>query len=127
MMAGYSIARLTRFTVSRGVWGIVLSGVLVSGSCWLSAADEAPAVGLRGVLPSGVPSDLTATIADLPENWKDWGTALTAELTTLYETENVDVGAQRKALGALRARLETVNKHAADTRYKAILPKLVTL
>jgi hypothetical protein len=109
------------------VWGLVLSGVLVSGSCWLSAADEAPAAGLRGVLPSGVPADLSATIADLPENWKDWGTALTSELTTLYETENVDVPAQRNALGALRARLETVNKHAADSRYKSILPKLVTL
>ncbi len=127
MIAGCNFARLTRFTVSRGVWGVVLSGVLVSGSCWLSAADEAPAAGLRGILPSNVPADLTATIADLPDNWKDWGTALSAELTTLYESADADVGAQRKALGALRARLETVNKHAADPRYKSILPKLVSL
>jgi hypothetical protein len=127
MIAGCNFARLTRYTVSRGVWGVVLSGVLVSGSCWLSAADDAPAAGLRGILPSSVPADLTATITDLPDNWKDWGTALTAELTTLYETENVDVPSQRKALSSLRARLDTVNKHAADPRYKTILPKLVTI
>src|SRR5258707_14223147 len=98
MIAGCNFARLTRFTVSRGVWGVVLSGVLVSGTCWLSAADEAPAAGLRGILPAGVPGDLTATIGDLPENWKTWGTALSAELTTLYETEGGDVAGQRKAI-----------------------------
>src|SRR5260370_35377499 len=118
MIAGCNFARLTRFTVSRGMWGVVLSGVLVSGSCWLSAADEAPTSGLRGIIPSSVPADLTATIADLPDNWKDWGTALSAELSTLYESQDADLGAQRKALGALRARLDAVNNHAAEPRDK---------
>src|SRR5258708_32263579 len=102
MIAGCNFARLTRFTVSRGVWGVVLSGVLVSGSCWLSAADEAPAAGLRGILPATAPSDLAATIATLPENWKAWGEAMTAELASLYETEGVDVSGQRKAIAGLR-------------------------
>src|SRR5260370_12838779 len=104
MIAGCNFARLTRFTVSRGVWGVVLSGVLVSGSCWLSAADEAPSAGLRGILPAAIPSDLAATIETLPENWKEWGTALNGELTTLYVTEHVDVAGQRQAIAPLRAR-----------------------
>ena len=116
-----------QLTVSRGVWSVVLSGVLISGSCWLSAADEAPLTGLRGILPATVPADLTATIAALPENWKAWGTAVSAELAALYETEGVDVAGQRKAIAALRGRLASVNSHAADPRYKGILPTLVSL
>src|SRR5712671_5780253 len=87
MNAGRDFPRLKRLVVSRGVWGVVLSGVLVSGSCWLSAADEAPATGLRGILPASTPSDLPITISALPDNWKEWGVAFTAELATLYETE----------------------------------------
>jgi hypothetical protein len=127
MTAGRKFSGMKNMSVSRGVWGVVLSVVLVSGTCWLSAADEAPAAGLRGILPAGVPGDLTATIVDLPENWKNWGTALSAELTTLYETEGVDVAAQRKAIAAMRARLATVNTHAADPRYRSIQKQLVSL
>ncbi|MGE5191642.1 MAG: hypothetical protein ACM3U2_04015 [Deltaproteobacteria bacterium] len=106
---------------------MVLSGVLISGSCWLSAADEAPSTGLRGILPNAAPSDLTATIAELPDNWKDWGTAVSAELATLYEKEGVDVAGQRAAIAALRGRQATVAKHAADPRYRPILNQLVSL
>jgi hypothetical protein len=113
--------------VSRGLWGMVLSGVLISGSCWLSAADEAPSTGLRGILPATIPSDLTATIESLPDNWKEWGTGLNNELTTLYVTENVDVAGQRQAIAALRARKATLDKHSADSRYRSILAQLVTL
>jgi hypothetical protein len=127
MIAGRNFPELRRVAVSRGIWGVVLSGVLISGSCWLSAADEAPAAGLRGILPNAVPSDLTATIADLPDNWKDWGTAVGNELATLYEKEGVDVAGQRQAIAALRGRLATVQKHAADPRYRSILNQLVSL
>jgi hypothetical protein len=113
--------------VSRGLWGVVLSGVLVSGSCWLSAADEAPSTGLRGIIPAAIPSDLAATIETLPENWKEWGTALNGELTTLYVTENVDVAGQRQAITALRARRATLDKHSADPRYRSIVIQLVSL
>src|SRR5262245_54651231 len=88
MIAGRRFPGLRRIVVSRGLWGVVLSGVLVSGSCWLSAADEASSTGLRGILPAAVPSDLAATIETLPENWKEWGTALNGALTTLYVTDN---------------------------------------
>jgi tetratricopeptide (TPR) repeat protein len=119
MIAGRRFPEIRRMVVSRGLWGVVLSGVLVSGSCWLSAADEAPSTGLRGILPAAIPSDLAATTETLPENWK--------ELTTLYVTDNVDVTGQRQAIAALRARKATLDKHSADPRYRAILPQLVSL
>src|SRR5262245_40349148 len=127
MIAGRRFPGLRRIVVSRGLWGVVLSGVLVSGSCWLSAADEASSSGLRGVLPAAIPSDLAATIEELPENWKEWGTAVNGELTTLYVTDNVDVSGQRQAIAALRARKATLDKHSADPRYRSILTQLVSL
>jgi hypothetical protein len=127
MIAGRNFRELKRMAVSRSVWGVVLAGVLISGSCWLSAADESPSAGLRGILPGAAPSDLTATIAELPDNWKEWGAALSNELATLYEKEGVDVTGQRQAIAALRGRLATVEKHAADPRYRSILSQLVTL
>lgn len=127
MIAGRNVAGFTRMSVSRGVWGVVLTGVLASGACWLNAADESASAGLRGILPASVPADLTATIDAFPENWKSWGTAVNTELATLYEKEGVDVAGQRKAISALRGRLSTINSHVADPRYRAILNQLVTL
>jgi hypothetical protein len=95
---------------------------------WVShAADEAPATGLRGVLPVGVPSTLTASIAALPETWQAWGEGLSTDLTTLYEKEGLDIAGQRKAIGALDARLKTVSSSLADPAYKKITGELVAL
>jgi hypothetical protein len=105
----------------------VLTGVLAYGTCWLSAADDAPASGLKGILPNAVPVELTATIAQLPENWKDWGDALSKELSNLYESETSDAASQRQAIAALRTRLAAVNRYAADSRFRAILNQLVSL
>ncbi|HTI51526.1 MAG TPA: hypothetical protein VL475_11265, partial [Planctomycetaceae bacterium] len=113
--------------MSRGVWSVVLVGAVVSAA-WVShAADETPATGLRGVLPAGVPSSLTAAIAALPETWQSWGEGLTADLTTLYEQEGLDVAGQRKAIGALDARLKTISSSLADPAYKKITGELVAL
>jgi hypothetical protein len=106
---------------------MVLSGILVSGTCWLNAADEAPHSGLRGILPETVPVELTGAIAALPENWQAWGTGLTTELTALYETPDADVATQRLAITALRKRIETARKHAADPQYRSILNVLVSI
>src|SRR4029453_13785363 len=108
MIAGRRFPEIRRIVVSRSLWGVVLWGGLVWGSCWRSAADEAPSTGLRGILPAAIPSDLAATTEALPENWKEWGTALNGELTRLYVTENVDVAGQRQAIAALRARRATL-------------------
>src|SRR5579871_6692202 len=125
MIAGRNLPRFQN--ISRGIWGVVLSGVFISGSCWLSAADEAPSPGLRGILPTAVPSDLTATIAELPDNWKEWGDATGAELSTLYEKEGLDVSGQRTAIANLRKRIAVLDKHSADPRYRPILNQLVSL
>lgn len=127
MIAGRNFPGFQKLSVSRSLWCVALSGVVISGSCWLSAADEAPTAGLRGILPAAVPSDVAATIATLPDNWKEWGDGTTAELTTLYVTEDTDVSGQRKAIAALRKRLATIDKHAADPRYRPILNQLVSL
>ncbi len=127
MIAGRTYPKFMSFTFSRGIWGVVLAGMLVFGSCWLNAADEATATGLSGILPAAVPADLTATIAALPDNWKDWGTALSTELAGLYEAKDLDIAGQRSAIATLRGRLATLKKHTADPRYKSILNQLVTL
>lgn len=127
MIAGRRFQEIKSLKVSRVLWGVVLSGVLVSGTCWLNAADEAPRTGLRGILPETMPVELTGAIAALPENWQPWGAALTAELTTLYETPDADVAAQRQAITALRKRMETARKHAADPKYRSILNVLVSI
>lgn len=127
MIVGSSFAGFQRVSVSRGVMGMVLTGILVSGTCWLSAADEAPAAGLRGILPAAVPTDLTATIAALPENWKDWSAAVSEELATLYEKEGLDVAGQRETIAKLRKRQKTAETHSADPRYRTIASPLVSL
>lgn len=126
MIAGWS-TQAQGSKMSRVAWSVVLSAVLVSGTCWLNAADEAPKAGLRGVLPAAVPADLSGAIATLPDNWKEWGTAASAELSALYETEGADIAAQRKAIEQLRKRQATAKVHAADPKYRSILNLLVTL
>ena len=113
--------------LSRIVWGGMLAGTIVCGTCWLNAADEAPNAGLKGIIPNMVPVELTATIAQLPENWKPWGDALSKELSNLYEAENSDATSQRQAIAALRARVATINHYSADPRYRTILNQLVNL
>jgi hypothetical protein len=106
---------------------MVLVGTVISGA-WVSyAADDASATGLRGVLPAEVPSGLTVAIAALPETWQPWGEGLTADLSTLYEKEGLDAAAQRKAIGALDARLKTVASSLADPKYKSISNQLISL
>jgi hypothetical protein len=127
MIAGRKFQEVKALRISRVLWGVVLTGVLVSGTCWLNAADEAPRSGLREILPETVPAELTGTIAALPDNWKAWGDGMTAELTALYETPDADVAAQRQAIAALRKRIGTARKHAADPAYKSILNVLVSI
>lgn len=127
MSAGRTVQGIHAYRVSRGVWGVVLVGAVVSGA-WVShAADDKPAAGLRGILPAEVPADLSATIGGFPDTWGDWGNALTADLTALYAGDALDVAGQRKAIAALEARQATVSKSLADPRYKAITNQLVSL
>ena len=127
MIAGRTFQVTKALRLSRVLWSMVLTGILVSGSCWLNAADEVPQTGLRGVLPEVVPVDLTGAIAALPENWKAWGEGITAELTALYETPDANPDVQRQAISALRKRMETARKHAADPQYRSILNVLVSI
>ncbi len=127
MIAGSRFQEVKAARLSRVLWGVVLTGVLVSGTCWLNAADEAPHAGLRGILPEGVPVELTGTIAALPDNWKDWGTALSSELTALYEAPDADVAAQRQAISKLRLRMESARQYAANPQYRSILNVLVSI
>ncbi|MBS0266030.1 MAG: hypothetical protein JSS02_29125 [Planctomycetes bacterium] len=127
MTAGWNVGKNGSTGLVRVAWSAVLSAILISGTCWLNAAEDAPQVGLRGVLPAAVPADLSGAIASLPDNWKDWGAAVTTELSNLYETEGLDVPAQRKAIAALRKRESAARAHAADPKYRSILNLLVTL
>jgi hypothetical protein len=106
---------------------MVLAGVLVCGTCWLNAADDAPSAGLHGIIPEGMPVELTGAIAALPDNWKAWGDGMASELRTLYEAPEADAVAQRQAIAKLRQRMGTTRKHAADPQYRSILNVLVSI
>ncbi|MFN0056734.1 MAG: hypothetical protein ACKV0T_31710 [Planctomycetales bacterium] len=127
MSFGHRVLFGRRLPYSRGIWGCVLLGVVVSGAWAIHAADDAPATGLRGVLPVGVPVDVTTAISALPPTWETWGTELTNDLVALYEQEGLDVAGQKKAMEALEGRLKTVKKSLADARYKSITNALVSL
>lgn len=118
---------VTTHPAARSAWCVVLVGVVLCGAWGSHAADDSPAAGLRGIFPNYVPADLTATIASLPDTWSEWGTGLTADLSTLYEKEGLDVAGQRQAIAALEARLKTVKTSLADSKYKSITSQLVTL
>jgi hypothetical protein len=127
MSFGCTVRQWGAVRAGRGIWGIVLLGAIVGGAWVTHAADDASATGLQGILPAGVPADLSAAIASLPDNWQEWGNGLTADLAGLYEKEGLNVEGQRKAIGALDARLKTVRASLADPRYKAIMNQLVSL
>lgn len=126
MSAGRTVSNLKGNRMSHGIWGIVVVGTVVTGA-WVSQAADEAATGLRGVLPAEVPSGLTAAIAGLPETWQPWAEGLTADLSTLYEKEGLDIAAQRKAIGAVDARLKTINSSLADPKYKSISSQLISL
>ena len=100
---------------------LVMLGSLLCATRQANAADEAPASnGLRGVLPSEVPDDLTDAIATLPETWKAWGDSLTGVLNDLYTKADLDAAGQRQALATLRGNLATMQVALSDARYRSI-------
>ena len=114
----------SRTTVRWG--GILFCGVLVSVALGAADSDTKP-VGLRGILPAEVPEDLASTLSQLKGNWEKWVAGVSADLATLYETEDVDLSGQRKVLAALRARLKVLETALADPRYRSIKDQLVSL
>lgn len=128
MTAGHNGISWPKNRISKSAWGSVLLAVALCGTYATHAADEAgAAVGLRGVLPEGVPVELIAAIAQLPENWKSWGEGLSADLATLYEKAGLDVASQRAAIAALEGRRKTLSKAESDPRYRPITTALVTI
>jgi len=105
----------------------IFAVAIFSGNAVLNAADDATPAAASGVLPQGVPVELTGAIATLPDNWKDWGTALSSELSALYEKPDADMASQRQAIAALRKRTVAARKYLADPRYLPILNVLVAL
>src|SRR5258708_3842757 len=110
----------------RGFWIAILATVM-TGHCLTAAEDPAPQNGLRGLLPEGIPVELTGAIAMLPENWKAWGTALNDDLAALYEKPDADSSAQRLAIAALRKRVATAHQYVVDPQYRSILNTLVSI
>jgi hypothetical protein len=128
MSAGRIVRDQAMGRISRGVWGTVLLTIVACGALVGQAADEAAdEAGLRGLLPTGTPVELTVAISTLPENWAAWGAALTTDLENLYEKDDLDLAGQRKAIAALRARLKTVETSLADSRYRSMKVQLVSL
>lgn len=105
----------------------LVTAVLVGASIYpLDAAGQAgSSSGLKGVLPASVPEDLTEAVAALPPSWTEWGTALSADLATLYEKG--DAAGQRAAIASLRHRLATIETALGNPQYQAAGDSLVQL
>ncbi len=90
-------------------------------------AEEPTEVGLIGIFPAEIPSDLSGdTFALLTGNWTDWGTETSAEVVRLYE-EDLTVPQQKELLAGLSKRIETLDRCIDDPRYVSILDELIVI
>ena len=108
------------------VWYAVLGlslASLVTMATWSYAQDEAePAEeGVRGILPYEVPEDLTEdSFASLDGNWTDWSAGVAQTLVKFYESESLDLAAQREIIADLKGKLKVMEASLADARYRQL-------
>src|SRR5579862_5242829 len=121
---GQALVRRFRLVATAAVVALVF---VPSRSGWLHAEDDQASAQWVGILPETVPGALTSAIASLPDNWKEWGNALTSELSALYEKPDADPAAKRQSIAALRRRIAAVRGPIADQRYRPILNVLVSI
>lgn len=126
MNAGLTVRR-QGVMMSRSAWAIVLLGAFTCFAWQSDAADDTAGMGLRGIGPANIPADIMGAIESLPETWKPYGEALTADLEALYEKEGIDAAGERQALAAIRGKMATIRNSLADPRYKSINAQLVSL
>jgi hypothetical protein len=102
----------------------IVTGALAQGDAPAPSTDN---VGLKGLLPASAPDGLQDTLSTLPDSWKTWSEAVSADLTKFYSETAADVAGQQAALDGLKARVATIEKALADAAYAPIKGQLVSL
>ncbi|MGE3314741.1 MAG: hypothetical protein AB7O26_06450, partial [Planctomycetaceae bacterium] len=110
-----------RKRVLRRAKACLLSATVLASAAFAYSGVLADNPGLVGIFGTEPPDDLIAeSFSTLDGNWQKWGEELGAEVARLYAGEAKDIGAQRKALGGLRAKVAVIDKALADSRYRSI-------
>jgi hypothetical protein len=107
-----------------------IATLLLASATWAfeDAEEEAEEVGIRGIFAFEAPDDLSEeSLATFEGNWKDWGAELAAEVLALYEGEDLDIPAQRKAIAGLKSKIDRMDQALADARYRSIHDNLVNV
>ncbi len=113
---------------------ILFSGFIILAATTVWAVDDpmhgpgSSKNGLRGILSTEVPEDLSAeAFAVLDGNWKEWSEDVAGTVAELYENKNLDVAGQREVIAKLKSRLKVMETSLADIRYRSIFDPLYTL
>ncbi|MBL8851692.1 MAG: hypothetical protein JNG89_18570, partial [Planctomycetaceae bacterium] len=116
----------------RGVARLACAGGLLSVAAATTswAFQDAPSVGLTGIMPTEIPAGLDAKDFEaLGPNWAEWGTETSDAISALFPEEGNlgDIAAQRAIIAKLRIKLGTMEKALADSQYRMIHSPLTGL
>ena len=105
-----------------------LGGLLVALTAGAWAFDaQAPASGLKGILPEAPPSELAIEAFEpLGKNWTDWSQGTADAIADFYKLEG-DAAAQREQLAVLKSKLGVMDRALKGSQYASIHDTLVSL
>lgn len=121
-------------------WGLASAGLMATGHAQDEAvpptpaavpqpAEDAPEVGLQGMLPDDVPSGLSEDdFSVLGPNWETWNEQTRELLQSLYNPEQpLDIPTQRTLLAKIESKRRTLAKVTYDPAYAMIRDAVVSL
>ncbi len=114
-----------RVLITSVMTGAVL---MVASAGTAPAQEEAPAVGLRGILRFESPDDLTEdAFVPLGEGWAEWSNGVSAEIRRLYSEEGLDRAGQRATLDRLQQKLDEMQRAAGEEQDRDLQEALLNL
>lgn len=124
---GVSFWRKRNLVRGLGIVGVV-AGV-ATGTWAVEETAKVEAVGLRGILSSTAPAELSADeFAKLNGNWAEWSQGTATAVSEFYaKLETADVAGQRAALKGLKAKIDVMQRAIDDPRYVSLIEPLVLM
>lgn len=115
----------------RTLFGYGMAAVMTTAGIATLASghqEPQPQPGLRGILPTQVPTGLTdEDFSVLGGNWEQWAQEVAKLLQQFYTDDSLDLNGQRTLLRQLHARLTVMEEALRDERYRSIFVPLTTL
>ncbi len=101
--------------------------LFATASSW-AVDDQAPGVGLRGLIASKAPAGLQSKDFELLDgNWTDWGNSTIAIVEKLYSEEALDIAGQREVLAQLKSKADVMERALKDSSYAQLHGPLADL